>query len=262
MGDVLEAAGGLIDPWTPAAKPFMMTMHDPHGIDPTNDADALRSLQGLAQGVKELAGMLPLPEAPDGSPGDNRARMWTILKKLRPDGLTLEPNRCEGCWICNEITRLGGKRLLNEDGEGRATRDVPERICSMKKYVKYGREDAPRGGLRLGGRGRETAAIDNQRKTSSSASRPSSWTRDLTTLRTKEPTCATSAKRCSTDRSRASSRRRQGTCHTKNSPLDGSTGRWTRAGSVSIAGQTSWTSPRLAAPVRNLVSPRRRGRRR
>ena len=33
MGDVLEAAGGLIDPCTPAAKPFMMSMHEPHGID-------------------------------------------------------------------------------------------------------------------------------------------------------------------------------------------------------------------------------------
>ena len=44
MGDVLEAAGGLIDPYTPAAKPFMMSMHEPHGIDFTNDADAFRSL--------------------------------------------------------------------------------------------------------------------------------------------------------------------------------------------------------------------------
>ena len=254
----------------------MMTMHDPHGIDPTNGADALRSLQGLAQGVKELAGMLPPPKAADGSPGDNRTRMWTILKELRPDGLTLEPNRCDGCWICNEITRLGGKRLLNEDGEdmplplvrrrqGRATRDVPVRIFSMKKYVECGRVEML---IAVGAHLKARRAWTRDNSNGHSANnilqrmRPSSWARDLTTLRTKEPTCATSAKRCSTDRSRASSRRRQDTCHTKNSPLDGSTGRWTRAGSVSTAGQTSWTSLQLAAPVRGLVSPRRRGQRR
>ena len=139
MGDVLEAAGGLIDPWTPAAKPFMMTMHDPHGIDATNDTDAFRNLQGLAQGIKESAGMLPSPKTSDGSTDDNRAPMWTIFKELRPDGLTLKPNSCRGCWICNEITRLGGTRLLNEDGEHRALRDVPGRIYSIKKFVRIGR---------------------------------------------------------------------------------------------------------------------------
>ena len=118
MGDILEAAGGLIAPYTPAAKPFMMSMHAPHGIDETNDADAFRILQGLAQGAKELAGMVPTSKASDGSPGDNMARMWAILRELRPDGLTLEPNWCKKCWSCSEITRLGGSRLLNEDGEG------------------------------------------------------------------------------------------------------------------------------------------------
>ena len=110
MGDVLEAAGGLLDPYTPAAKPFMMSMHEPHGIDFTNDADAFRSLQGPAQSTKELAGMLPTPKAAAGSPGDNRARMWAILKELRPDELVLDPKRCKGCWVCGEITRLHGGR--------------------------------------------------------------------------------------------------------------------------------------------------------
>ena len=140
MGDVPEAAGGLIDPWTPAAKPFMMTMHDPHGIDATNDADAFRSLAGLAQGIKGLAGMLPLPKAPGGPTDGCRARIWTILKELRPDvELTLEPTCCKGCWTCTELTRLGGARLLNEDEAGRATRDEPTRIFSVKKYVRCGR---------------------------------------------------------------------------------------------------------------------------
>ena len=104
MGDVPEAAGGLIDPWTPAAKPLMITMHGPHGIDATNDADAFRSLAGLAQGIKELAGMLQLPKAPDGPTDGNRARIWTILKELRPDELTLETTCHKDCWICSEPT--------------------------------------------------------------------------------------------------------------------------------------------------------------
>ena len=139
MGDVLEAAGGLIDPYMPAAKPFMMSMHEPHGIDFTNDADACRNLQGLAQGTKELAGMLPTPKAEDGSPGDNRARMWAILKELCPDGLALEPRWCKGCWVCNEITRLGGSRLFNEDGEAPALRDVTKRLYCAKEFVEFGR---------------------------------------------------------------------------------------------------------------------------
>ena len=139
MGDVLEAAGGLIDPWTPAAKPFMVAMHGPHGIDEKNDADAFRSLSGLAQGIKELAGMLPLPKAPDGSKDSNRARIWTIFKELRPDGLALTTTYHKGCWICNEFTRVGGARLLNEDEEGHATHDEPTQIYSVKKYVHFGK---------------------------------------------------------------------------------------------------------------------------
>ena len=139
MGDVLEAAGGLIDPWTPAAKPFMMAMHGPHGNDAKNGADAFRSLSGLAQGIKELAGMLPPPKAPGGSKDSNRARIWTILKEFRPDELTLTTARHKGCWICNELTRVGGARLLNEDEEGQATHDEPTRIYSVKKYVRVGK---------------------------------------------------------------------------------------------------------------------------
>ena len=111
----------------------MMTMHDPHGIDATNDADAFRSLQGLAQGVKGLAGMLPLPKAPDGSKEGNRAHMWTILKDNSdrtgsPSNRTVA--RVAGCWTCNELTRLRG--------EGRATRDEPARIFSLTKFVRCG----------------------------------------------------------------------------------------------------------------------------
>ena len=117
----------------------MMSMREPHGIDFTNSADVFRSLQGFAQGTKELAGMLPTPKAADGSPGDNRARMWAILRELRPDGFALEPKWRKGCWICGEITRLGGSGLFNEGGKAPALRDVTKRLYSTKKFVKFGR---------------------------------------------------------------------------------------------------------------------------
>ena len=75
LGDVLEAAGGLLCPYTPAAKPFMMSMHAANGISPTDDADAFRSLQGLAQSIKDLSYMIPAPKSRDGTSGDNSARI-------------------------------------------------------------------------------------------------------------------------------------------------------------------------------------------
>ena len=75
LGDVLEAAGGPLCPYTPAAKPFMMSMHAAHKIGPTHDADAFRSLQGFAQSIKDLSNMIPAPRSRDGEPGDNSARI-------------------------------------------------------------------------------------------------------------------------------------------------------------------------------------------
>ena len=115
LGDVLEAAGGLLCPYTPAAKPFMKSMHAAHEIDSTHDGDAFRSLQALAQSINKLASMLPTPRAKDGTPGDNSARMWAILNEIRPGNLVLEQKCCAGCWICGEISRLGGSSLLNEE---------------------------------------------------------------------------------------------------------------------------------------------------
>ena len=125
LGDVLEAARGFLCPYTPAAKPFMKSMHKPHGIDFTNDGDAFRSLQALAQSTKELAGMLPTPKAEDGSPGDNRARMWSILKGIRPDSFVLDPRCHRDCWVCGGIAKLGGKGFPNEEGHAPALQDVP-----------------------------------------------------------------------------------------------------------------------------------------
>ena len=127
LGDVLEAARGFLCPYTPAAKPFMKSMHKPHGIDFTHVGDAFRSLQALAQSIKELPYMIPTPRAGDGSPGDNRARMWAILKEVNPDSLVLNPRHHGDCWVCGEIAKLGNKGLLNEERHAPALQDVPDK---------------------------------------------------------------------------------------------------------------------------------------
>ena len=123
LGDVLEAAGGLLCPYTPAAKPFMMSMHAAHEIDSTHDGDAFRSLQALAQSIKELANMIPTPRSRDGTPGANSARIWAILNEIRPDNLVPDQRCHTGCRICGEISRLGGSSLLNEEGPAPALCD-------------------------------------------------------------------------------------------------------------------------------------------
>ena len=124
LGDVLEAAGGPLCPYTPAAEPFMKSMHGPHGIKPTRDGDAFRSLQALAQSIKELAGMLPTPRTKAGTTGDNSARTWSILKEILPDNLVLYPRQHNECWVRGEISRLGGSNLPNEEGPAPALREV------------------------------------------------------------------------------------------------------------------------------------------
>ena len=102
----------------------MKSMHAAHEVDSTHDGDAFRSLQALAQSVKELASVLPTLRAKDGTPGDNSARMWATFNEIRPDNLVLEQRCYAGCWICGEISRLGGSSLLNEEGTAPALRDV------------------------------------------------------------------------------------------------------------------------------------------
>ena len=123
LGDVLEAAGGLLSPYTPAAKKVMHSMHAAHGITAMDDADAFRSLSSLAQSIKDLTRMIPPPKAHDGSPGANRERIWAILNEVQPDDIAFETRARDaqrGCWICRELSHLGEHLLLNpnpEDGE-------------------------------------------------------------------------------------------------------------------------------------------------
>ena len=90
LGDVLEAAGGLLSPYTPAAKKVMRSMHTAHDITARDDADAFRSLSSLAQSIKALTHMIPPPKAHDGGPGANRERIWAILNEVQPDDIAFE----------------------------------------------------------------------------------------------------------------------------------------------------------------------------
>ena len=104
----------------------MISMHAAHKIGPTHDTDAFRSLQTLAQSIKDLSNMIPTPKSRDGAPGDNSARIWAILNEIRPGSLVLDQRRhslTKGCWICGEISTLGGSNLLNEEGAAPALRE-------------------------------------------------------------------------------------------------------------------------------------------
>ena len=129
----------MIDPWTPAAKPFMLAMHGSHGINDQNDADAFRSLSSLASGIKQLADMLPPPTPQEATKGSNRLHMWTIPRELDPDGTALPtaPHK-KGCWICNKLKRVRGSHLLTADKneDGQAIRDEPSWIFSLKKSLR------------------------------------------------------------------------------------------------------------------------------
>ena len=85
-----------------------------------------RSLQALAQSIKGLSNMIPTPKSRDGTSGDNSARIWAILNEIRPESLVLDQrlhSPTKGCWICAEISTLGGNNLLNEEGAAPALRE-------------------------------------------------------------------------------------------------------------------------------------------
>ena len=104
LGDIIEAAGGVLGPCTPAAKSLMATMHEAHGIDQRSDTNALTKLSKVAVGVTELTWLLHDPNNPD----DIGVHMFDVMRKLRADAAALEPvNHGDRCWICAELKRIG-----------------------------------------------------------------------------------------------------------------------------------------------------------
>ena len=109
LGDIIEAAGGVLGPYAPAATSLMATMHEAHGIDQWSDTNALIKLSKIAAGVTELSWLLHDP----GSPGDIGVQMFDVIHKLRADAAALEPvNHGDRCWICAELKRIGEDDLV------------------------------------------------------------------------------------------------------------------------------------------------------
>ena len=212
---------GTFSPSPTWRGPFMMSMHAAHKIGPTHDADAFRSLQALAQSIKDLSNMIPAPRSRDGTPGDNSARTWAILNEIRPDSLVLEQqihSLTKGCWICREIHRLGGDNLLNEEGaapilrEGRGRRRKeggrrPKKLERGRSQVKRVVLKARKALARGRSRGRSVNRIIIRTPPLILDTR----LHDTHTHTTKVPTYVTTANSTTTDPSKVSSLRPPGT---------------------------------------------------
>ena len=103
LGDILEAAGGVLGPYTPAAKSMMATMHEAHGINQRSDTNALNKLFKIAVGITELSWMLCDPK----TPGDTAVRMFGAIHKLGADAAALNPeDHGSGCWVCACVAQM------------------------------------------------------------------------------------------------------------------------------------------------------------
>ena len=136
LGDILEAAGGVLGPYTPAAKSMMATMHEAHGIDQRSNTNALSKLSKIAVGVTELS---CLPYDPS-NPGDTAVRMFDIIRKLGADAAALRPvghgNRCS---VCAELRRIGEDDLLIPADEQRKANRIPTKKKEKTKAPLIGR---------------------------------------------------------------------------------------------------------------------------
>ena len=103
LGDILAAAGGVLGPYTPAAKSMMATMHEAHGINQRSDTNALNKLFKIAVGITELSWMLCDPK----TPGDTAVRMFGAIHKLGADAAALNPeDHGSGCWVCACVAQM------------------------------------------------------------------------------------------------------------------------------------------------------------
>ena len=128
LGDIIEAAGGALGPYTPAANSLMASMHTAHGINQRSDTNALIKLSKLAVGVTELTRLLHALDNSDGidNSGDIGVQMFDVLHELRVDGAALEPvHHGDQCWICAEFSRIGGDGLLTTAQQQQPRRKIP-----------------------------------------------------------------------------------------------------------------------------------------
>ena len=122
LGDILEAAGGVLGPYTPAAKSMTATVHDAHGLNQRSDTNALTKLSKLAVEITELSYMLYNPR----DPGDAALRMFDVIHKLGADAAALKPeDHGNRCWVCAELRRLDESDLLITADEERRNTKIP-----------------------------------------------------------------------------------------------------------------------------------------
>jgi hypothetical protein len=87
LGDIIEAAGGVLGPYTPSARALMASMHRAHNIDQLSDTDALSKLGKLAIGITELSWLVHKPR----DQSSTNLEMFDVLRALKPDGAVLPP---------------------------------------------------------------------------------------------------------------------------------------------------------------------------
>ena len=139
LGNIIGAAGGVLGPYTPAAKSLMASMHTAHGTNQRSDTNALIKLSKIAVGVSEFTWMLHALNNSDGidNIGDIGMQMFDVLHELRVDGAALDPvNHGDQCWICAEFCRIGGDDLLIMAEQKEPRKNIP----TKKKAKNRGRD--------------------------------------------------------------------------------------------------------------------------
>ena len=124
MGDVLEAIGGLLAPFSTQTKAIMQDMRDKHRINGDMIADAFKDFTAFLVQITELSRMLYKAKE------TFRSNIIRILGHLEPAGLVLpmEPRTRNGrlpyCWICAELRAVHAGHLINRGADGRYEDDL------------------------------------------------------------------------------------------------------------------------------------------
>ena len=111
LGDVLEAAGGILSPYNSQVRAIMQSMHATHRITAAMVADAFKDFTAVLVRITELVRKLYNPA------GDERSNIIKIIGCLDPAGLMLamRQHEKESCWTCGELKALNAGHLLDPD---------------------------------------------------------------------------------------------------------------------------------------------------
>ena len=109
MGDVLEAAGGILFPYDSQVRATMQSMHATHRITAATVADAFKDFTAVLARITELARKLY------DTAEDDRSNIIRITYRLDTAGLMLamRQHKKESCWICGELKAPNAGHLLD-----------------------------------------------------------------------------------------------------------------------------------------------------